>query len=98
MFQTLRTGATVTAEVDYNRRARIAPNHSMTHVMHWALQDVLHRSISHSNNNNHHVSMKIEQRGSLVSDEKLRFDFSAPRAMTLDEIQQVETHVNDVIR
>jgi alanyl-tRNA synthetase len=96
----------VAAEVDYARRGRIAPNHSMTHVLHWALQSIFTAQDSTAGAGAgagaaavaaaHH--MPIEQRGSLVSDEKLRFDFSAPRALTTAEVARLEDQVNDVIR
>lgn len=85
----------VSAEVDYARRGRIAPNHSMTHVLHWALQSIFTAS---EGTTAAAMTMPIEQRGSLVSDEKLRFDFSAPRALTTTEIARLEDQVNDVIR
>ena len=52
----------VAGRVDYARRARVAPNHSMTHVLNHALRAVL--------------GGDVEQRGSLCDDGKLRFDFS----------------------
>jgi alanyl-tRNA synthetase len=69
-------GASVSCKVDYERRRRIAPNHSMTHVLNAALRKVL--------------GDKVDQRGSLCSDEKLRFDFSHKQAMTLQELREVE--------
>lgn len=92
----LKSGARVTADVDFARRSRVAPNHSMTHVLNWALQDVLQKSSG--NDKNLHAHMKIEQRGSLVSEEKLRFDFSFSRAVSANEIIEIEDHVNDIIR
>lgn len=97
--------AHVTAEVDYARRSRIAPNHSMTHVLHWALQSIFNGQPTTDTADAGaagaaavHRGMPIEQRGSLVSDEKLRFDFSAPRALTTAEVIRLEEQVNDVIR
>lgn len=76
--------ATVTAAVDYSRRRKIAPNHTMTHVLNLALRDVL--------------GGDVDQKGSLVSDDKFRFDFSSNRgAVTIDELSRVEDIVNTVI-
>ena len=61
-------------------RACAASNHSATHLMHAALKHVL---------GNH-----VEQKGSLVDASKLRFDFSHPKAVTKDEIKQIESLVN----
>lgn len=76
--------ATVEATVNESRRLLITNNHSATHLMHAALREVL----------GHHV----EQRGSYVGDDLLRFDFSHPSKMTEEEITQVEKIVNQRIR
>ncbi len=72
------------AKVDKNKRRLITANHSATHLMHAALRKVL---------GNH-----VEQKGSMVNDERFRFDFSHFGAMTKDETKGVETLVNDAIR
>eukprot|EP00599_Poterioochromonas_sp_BG-1_P005491 CAMPEP_0173138428 /NCGR_PEP_ID=MMETSP1105-20130129/3684_1 /TAXON_ID=2985 /ORGANISM="Ochromonas sp., Strain BG-1" /LENGTH=601 /DNA_ID=CAMNT_0014051021 /DNA_START=712 /DNA_END=2513 /DNA_ORIENTATION=- len=73
----------VLSSVDAERRKKIAPNHSMTHVLNYALRKTLGEG--------------IDQKGSLVSDEKLRFDFSYPKAMTKQDLERVEVIVNDII-
>ncbi|HCL4904821.1 TPA: alanine--tRNA ligase [Salmonella enterica] len=80
----LKVGDAVQADVDEARRARIRLNHSATHLMHAALRQVL--------------GTHVAQKGSLVSDKVLRFDFSHNEAMKTSEIRQVEDLVNAQIR
>ncbi|HIO96933.1 MAG TPA: alanine--tRNA ligase [Leucothrix sp.] len=81
---TLASGAKVKAEVAKDRRQAIVLNHSATHLMHTALREVL--------------GEHVEQKGSLVSPDHLRFDFAHSEPMTQDEISLVEKMVNDEIR
>ncbi|MDD7348378.1 MAG: alanine--tRNA ligase [Clostridiales bacterium] len=80
----IKVGETVTLEVDEARRNLIANNHSATHLMQKALRMVL---------GNH-----VEQAGSLVDPDKLRFDFTHFSPMTPEEISKVEEIVNEEIQ
>lgn len=80
----LKVGDAVQADVDEACRARIRLNHSATHLMHAALRQVLGTHVS--------------QKGSLVNDKVLRFDFSHNEAMKPEEIRAVEDLVNAQIR
>ncbi len=77
-------GDAVDLKVDPERRRATRANHSATHLLHAALKRVL----------GNHVS----QKGSLVSAERLRFDFSHTKAVTPEELQQIEAQVNAVVR
>ena len=80
----LSVGTGVTLQVDSNRRAKIRANHSATHLLHEALRGAL----------GDHVA----QRGSLNAPDRLRFDFSHGKALTVDEIRGIEAQVNEFIR
>jgi alanyl-tRNA synthetase len=91
----LTVGNTVTCTVDYVRRALVAPNHTMTHVLNYALRFVL---IDKCKEDFEGESQGLcEQRGSLVDSERLRFDFSWSGALSSKELAQVEAHVNKKI-
>ncbi len=77
---TLKHGDTVAAMVDGVRRARTQRNHSVTHLMHKALREVL---------GNH-----VQQKGSLVDPDKTRFDFAHNAPVSAEEIRKVEQIVN----
>ncbi len=77
-------GQAAELEVDHARRATIRANHSATHLLHEALRRAL--------------GAHVAQRGSLNAPDRLRFDFSHSKALSLDEIKQVEEEVNAFIR
>ncbi|MBK4730139.1 alanine--tRNA ligase [Oxynema sp. CENA135] len=77
---TLRVGEPVSAQIDRACRRRAQANHSATHLLQAALKKLVDDSIS--------------QAGSLVAFDRLRFDFNCPRALTPEELQQVEDQIN----
>lgn len=80
----LSIGDKITTQVDVARRQAITINHSATHLLHSALREVL----------GHHVT----QKGSLVSKDALRFDFSQPEAISKTQLEEIERIVNRKIR
>ncbi len=80
---TPKVGDSVLAVVDADRRADITRNHTGTHLLHAALRN--------------HLGIHVQQRGSLVAPERLRFDFAHDARMTPDQLKAVETEVNRVI-
>jgi alanyl-tRNA synthetase len=79
----LRVGCSVSTCVDYGHRSKIAPNHTMTHVLNHALRDVLGDG--------------ADQKGSVVDAAKLRFDFSHNKALSQDQLQRVERLCRDTV-
>ncbi|MDM1544548.1 alanine--tRNA ligase [Ignatzschineria indica] len=80
----IKAESVASAKVDHTRRDLIKKNHSATHLLHHALQTVL--------------GDHIEQKGSLVTDDRLRFDFSHNKPVTFEELQNIERLVNGAIR
>lgn len=81
---TISVGDAVELRVDDKRRSRLRANHSATHLLHEALR--------------RHLGDHVTQKGSLVAPDRLRFDFSHPKAVSDAEIQAIEVEVNDRIR
>jgi alanyl-tRNA synthetase len=79
----VRVGDVVSCEVDYERRAKVAPNHTMTHVLNFALRKVL--------------GTNVDQRGSLVDETRLRFDFTTNKPLKADQVLEVESICQDII-
>jgi alanyl-tRNA synthetase len=80
---TLKVGDTVTLKVDYQRRAPIRSNHTSTHMLNFALRSVL--------------GLGVEQEGSLVDNERLRFDFSYGKPLFTEQVQKVDAIVTELI-
>jgi len=81
---TLLVGEPVVAKVNADRRQQIANHHTATHLLHWALQQIL--------------GSHVRQAGSLVEADRLRFDFNHHKALSFQEIRQIEELVNEKIR
>lgn len=79
-------GEKASLEVDYERRALIAPNHTMTHVLNYALRKVLIKQ-----------DPPADQRGSHNDTEKLRFDFNSPKGLTPVQLEEIQAIVNKAI-
>ena len=79
----IQVGDKCTCSVDYERRLLIAPNHTLTHVMNWALRRVLETD--------------VDQKGSLVDDQKLRFDFNNTKPVSPAQLAEIERLVNEKV-
>jgi alanyl-tRNA synthetase len=80
---TLSVGDAAELRIDTTRRNRIRANHSATHILHAALRK--------------HLGEHVSQKGSLVADDKLRFDVTHPKQITRDELDAIEHEVNRII-
>jgi alanyl-tRNA synthetase len=80
----VKVGDTIHLAVDVARRSQLRANHSATHLLHAALR--------------HRLGGHVTQKGSLVAADRLRFDFSHPKALTADDIVAIEAEVNRHIR
>jgi alanyl-tRNA synthetase len=80
----LRVGDTVELRIDETRRTELRANHSVTHLLHQALR--------------RRLGAHVTQKGSLVAPDRLRFDFSQPRALSDDDVRAIEAEVNAKIR
>ncbi len=80
----VKEGASAAFAVDEDNRSQIRAHHSVTHLVHRALRDVLGKHVT--------------QKGSLVANDKMRFDISHPKQITAQEIEQVENIVNNAVR
>jgi len=80
----LKVGDSVKIKVDYERRALVAKNHTATHILNYALRQVL--------------GDKVDQKGSLVEPKALRFDFSHGKPIEIDEMRKIEEICNQQIQ
>jgi alanyl-tRNA synthetase len=81
---TITVGEPVHLAIDSGRRDRIRSNHSATHLLHAALR--------------HRLGDHVSQKGSMVSEDRLRFDFSHPKALSAEDIAAIEAEVNAQVR
>eukprot|EP01128_Nolandella_sp_AFSM9_P001775 TRINITY_DN1218_c0_g2_i1.p1 TRINITY_DN1218_c0_g2~~TRINITY_DN1218_c0_g2_i1.p1 ORF type:complete len:970 (+),score=318.70 TRINITY_DN1218_c0_g2_i1:207-2912(+) len=80
----VKVGDQIVATVDETRRLPITSNHTSTHIVNHAIREL--------------ITEEAEQRGSVVTDEKFRFDFSCPQALTAEQLKSVQDKVNDTVK
>lgn len=85
----LSVGDSVDSCVDYARRHKVAPNHTMTHVVNYALRKALNPDGGNK--------VVVDQKGSQVTEDKLRFDFTCAKPLTPKQIEEVEKTVQEQI-
>lgn len=81
--ENLQNGDTKEAKINLEKREQIARHHSATHLLHYALREIL--------------GTHIAQAGSLVEFDRLRFDFTHPKAISKDELEKIEALVNELV-
>ena len=79
----LKVGDKVVSQIDEKRRKNVMNNHTGTHILNFALRQAL--------------ETEADQRGSLVAPDRLRFDFTANKAMTVAQVKKAETVANEMI-
>lgn len=92
---TVKLGDSATCSVDYTRREPVASNHTMTHLLNFALRQVL--LVDPEKESGQKVSQTVDQKGSLVDDSKLRFDFSWNGQLSSEQLKAVEKICNQFI-
>ena len=80
----IESGEKVDIEIDHKKRNDIKKNHTSTHLLHWALRNML--------------GDQVRQSGSFVSDARLRFDYSVYNALTGEQLQKIERMINEKIQ
>lgn len=80
----LKVGNEVSVKVDYTRRSLVAKNHTATHILNFALRQIL--------------GEKVDQKGSLVTEDKLRFDFSHNKPVEPEELKKIEEICNQMVQ
>ncbi|OLP79683.1 Alanine--tRNA ligase [Symbiodinium microadriaticum] len=80
----LKVGDEVSVKVDYTRRSLVAKNHTATHILNFALRQIL--------------GEKVDQKGSLVTEDKLRFDFSHNKPVEPEELKKIEEICNQMVQ
>jgi alanyl-tRNA synthetase len=83
VFKEMKCNENYFIKIDNNKRQKIRSNHTATHLLHRVLKDI--------------IDINTNQKGSIVTEEKLRFDFNCSKSLTDDQIKEIENRINDVI-